>query len=148
MQRRLSGLGFERIAAAKDTLAESGWARERVIVASTHNHQGPDVRGMWGNQDLDNLWSGADPAYNAWASQQIVLAVQKAAEALEPVTLRMGTVRMRDRSEWFNGKHFAGKNPKDRVHGLLNDIRDPTVVSDQVFALRAQRADGTTWRRW
>ena len=138
------GLGFERIAAARDVLAEAGWARERIIVASTHNHQGPDVRGLWGNQDLDHLWSGANPAYNAWVSQQIVLAVQMAAEALEPVTLRMGTVRMRDRSEWFNGKHFGGKNPKDRVHGLIHDIRDPIVVSDQVFALRALRADNST----
>ena len=140
----LVGLGVDRTNAAREKLAEKGWDPQRVIIVSTHNHAGPDVRGLWGNPEPGAIWSGSNPTYNAGVVDAVVQAVEMAADGLEPVQVRVGAVHMRDRSEWFNGRHFGGKSPTDKLHGLINDIRDPIVVSDQVFVLQARHADGPT----
>ncbi len=140
----LVGLGIDRTVEARNRLGEKGWNTDNIVISSSHNHAGPDVRGLWGNPEPGEIWPGASPAYNASVVDAIVQAVEMAADSVEPVQVRMGAVRLRDQSEWFNGRHFGGKNPGDKVHGLMNDIRDPVIVSDQVFALQAVRPDGST----
>ncbi len=137
------GLGGDHVQKAQAELAALGFDPGRIIVSSSHTHEGPDVRGMWGSQTPGRIYSGANKAYNAKVRAAIVEVVQKAAAALEPAKLRVGKVRMRDRSPWFNGAPFGGSNPESRTHGLLRDIRDPVVVADQVFAIAADRDDGS-----
>ena len=139
------GLAGDRIERAQTRLAEMGWDPERVIVTSTHTHQGPDTRGLWGSPfDTSGVWSGARPEYNALLTDRIVEAVELAGKAVQPVTLKAGAARMRDRSEWINGEPFGGKSPSRRMQGLLNDIRDPVIVSDQLLAVQALGMDGET----
>ncbi|MBT9559403.1 MAG: hypothetical protein IV100_25465, partial [Myxococcales bacterium] len=139
------GLAGDRIERAQTRLGELGWDPKRVIVTSTHTHQGPDTRGLWGSPfDSSGVWSGARPEYNALLTDRIVEAVDLAAKAMGPVTLKVGATRMRDRSEWFSGEPFGGKSPSRRMQGLLNDIRDPIIVADQLLAIQAVGADDQT----
>lgn len=134
------GLGLPRIHAARDRLAADGFDPERLIAASSHNHQGPDTMGLWGDPyDFANPISGLDPAYQVRVEEAIEQAVREAAAAVEPVELRVGRTRMRDRGPWFNGPRFGGKNPDERMHGMIHDGRDPVVVSDQLLVLQGRR---------
>jgi hypothetical protein len=131
------GLGQPRIHAAADALAEDGFDPTHLLAGSSHNHQGPDTMGLWGNPyDLAAPVSGADPDYQTRISEAIERAVREAAAAVEPVDLRVGAQAMRDRGPWFNGPRFGGKNPDERFHGMIHDGRDPVVVSDQVLAIQ------------
>ncbi len=137
------GLAGDRIQRAQDRLAEKGWERERIIVVSSHTHQGPDVRGLWGSPlGGQGVWSGARPEYNASITDAIVAAVDAAAKALKPAQFRVGATRLRDRSEAFNGEAFGGTNPTSRMQGLINDGRDPVIVSDQLAVIEATEPGG------
>jgi len=59
-----------------------------VMVASTHNHEGPDVIGIWGRSPFHR---GVDDAYLDQVVAGVVEAVQKAAEAPAVVTAAYGT---------------------------------------------------------
>ena len=137
------GLGSPRIHEAKDRLAIDGFDRDRLVVASSHNHQGPDTMGLWGDPiTLSNPTSGMDPAYQERVTDAIESSVREAAASMEPVDLRVATVLMRDRSPWFNGAAFGGKNPKTKQHGMINDGRDPVVVSDQLLVMQGMLSSG------
>jgi len=133
------GLGSPRIHEARDALAADGFDPNRLIAASSHNHQGPDTMGLWGNpEDLDNPTSGRDPAYQQRVAEAIETAVRDAAAAMEPVELVVGKTRMRDRGPWFSGSLFGGKNPTAKMHGMIYDGRDPVLVSDQLLVLQGR----------
>jgi hypothetical protein len=145
----LVGLGHLRIDEAGELLAAEGFDVDRLIVSSTHNHQGPDTMGLWGDP-LAGI-SGFDEAYQHRVAESIAEAVREAAAAMKPVSLRVGAVAMRDRGPWFNGSVFGGKNPTPKMHGMVHDIRDPVVVSDQVLVMQARDdADATvfTFTSW
>jgi len=147
----LVGLANKRIHAARDALAEDGFDPDRLLASSTHNHQGPDTMGLWGNpEDFANPVSGLDPDYQERVVAAIEQAVRDAAGAMEPVTLRVGAVAMRDMDPYFNGENFGGPNPSEKMHGMVHDIRDPVVVSDQLLVMQGTGDAGTvfTWTSW
>jgi hypothetical protein len=55
-----------------------------VLIASTHNHEGPDTLGLWGPTPLQ---TGRDEKYMAWLREQIAQCVVEALGKLEPATL-------------------------------------------------------------
>lgn len=59
-----------------------------VLVASTHQHQGPDVVGLWGERLMK---SGVDPEYIQLVVDRTVEAIKAAEANLEPVTANYGT---------------------------------------------------------
>lgn len=136
----LVGLGHRRIDAAAALLEADGFSPDRLIVTSTHNHQGPDTMGLWGDP-LAGI-SGYDPIYQDEVVASIVIAVRAAAAAVTPVTMTVGAQHMRDRGPYFNGSVFGGHNPTAKMHGMIHDIRDPVVVSDQVLALQGKDESG------
>jgi hypothetical protein len=138
----LVGLGHRRINAAADLLAAEGFDPDRLIVTSTHNHQGPDTMGLWGDP-LAGV-SGYDAAYQDRVTLAIVAAVKAAIDDMAIVELRVGAQRLRDRSPYFNGSVFGGHNPTAKMHGMVHDIRDPVVVSDQVLAVQGRTDLGET----
>lgn len=147
----LVGIGSPRTRAAKDRLALDGFAPERLIVAATHSHQGPDTMGLWGNpMNLANPVSGIDEAYNQGVTDAIEQAVRDAAGSMEAVDLKVGTLRMRDRGPGFNGSRFGGHNPDAKFHGMIHDGRDPVLVSDQLLVIQGTGADGVvfTYTNW
>jgi len=136
------GVTSDRTHPARDALAADGFDPGRLVVSSLHNHEGPDTVGMWGDTDLSNITPGYDPDYQARLTAGIEQSVRDAAAAMVPVALRVGSVRMRDQDPYYSSAVFGGKNPGDRTQGLLHDIRDPVVVSDQVLALQGKGDDG------
>jgi len=59
-----------------------------VMVSSTHNHEGPDVIGIWGRGPLH---SGVNDKYLDLVIDRVVQSVNQAAENLTPVTAAFGT---------------------------------------------------------
>jgi hypothetical protein len=140
------GLGSPHIHAARDRLVADGYDIDRLIVTSSHNHQGPDTMGLWGNpEDFANPVSGRNPAYQERVREGIEAVVRAAAASMEAVDLTIGRLALRDRSVWFNGARFGGKNPKARMHGMINDGRDPVLVSDQLIVVQGVGSAGTVF---
>jgi hypothetical protein len=61
-----------------------------VLVASTHNHEGPDVLGLWGPNPFR---TGVDPAYLQLLVERTAEAVRKADAAAQPATGEYGTAQ-------------------------------------------------------
>jgi hypothetical protein len=83
-----------------------------VLVASTHNHHGPDTMGLWGPSPFT---SGIDADYQSRVEAAIVRTVRDAEKALRPAAVRIGNV----------------KAPE-----LLHDSRPPIVKHDDLVALQ------------
>ena len=131
------GLMFPRIHDARDALAADGFPADRLIVNSSHNHQGPDTMGLWGDPyDIANPITGLDHDYQATIALAIEQAVRDAADTVVPVDLTVGALHMRDRSALFNGTNWGGHSPDRIQRGMVHDGRDPVVVSDQLLAIQ------------
>ena len=142
----LVGLGSPRIWPARDALAADGLDPDRLIVSSSHSHQGPDTMGLWGDPfDFGDPVSGIDPAYSERVTAAIEESVRLASASMEAVELRIAQTSMRDRSPFFSSPAFGGKNPTSRTHGMVHDIRDPVLVSDQLLALQGIGSAGTVF---
>lgn len=88
-----------------------------VLVASTHNHEGPDTVGIWGPTPFK---SGVDPEYMESLVAKTVGAIQAADQARVPVTASYGTAA--------DGR-------------LLRDSREPYVKDDVLRVVRFDGAD-------
>jgi len=78
---------------------------DKVIVSSTHTHEGCDTMGLWGNPGYAT--DGKHPLYQAFIRSQIVQAIADANTGLEPATMKAATTM-----------HTAG----------IRDSRDPDVI--------------------
>lgn len=90
-----------------------------LLVHATHNHQGPDTQGLWG----ESLFSGGrDDAYQAFLRDRMVDAVGSAVSALEPARLVAG--------------HLPGRF-------ATVDTRPPEVLDDgaRVVVVRAAKGE-------
>ena len=83
-----------------------------ILVAATHNHEGPDTLGLWGPTPLQ---SGIDPEYLKKVEAGCALAVTAADRARKPATARIGTA----------------SDP-----ALIRDSRQPVVLHDELVAIR------------
>lgn len=110
----LVGLQYPTVQAIRAQLRDLSY----VLVASTHNHHGPDVIGIWGRGPLHR---GVDEHYLTEVVQKVVQCVREAARELRPVEARYGTAR--DES-------------------LLHDTRLPVVKDGVLRVVRLDRAEG------
>ncbi len=99
---------------------------EIIIVASTHNHAGPDTLGLWGSAVLGMipLESGTDPEYMEWMERRVARAILRAVATARPARL-------------FVGRFLAPE-------GLAKNMREPEDVPREVTLLRAAGRDGYT----
>lgn len=58
-----------------------------ILVASTHNHEGPDTIGAWGDGALKD---GKYPQYLRFVDRQIAKSISLAANGLRPARLKLG----------------------------------------------------------
>jgi hypothetical protein len=96
-----------------------------LLWSSTHNHEAPDMLGMWG---LDETHSGQDPAYLAFVQQRVAEGIVEALDARVPATVVHGSIRAED----------AGGSQAN----LLEDSRDPAVINPFLNALHVVAAEG------
>ena len=83
-----------------------------VLVSSTHNHEGPDTLGLWGENAFK---SGVDKDYVAGVEKDIANAVKTASAFARPVSATLGTT----------------KAPE-----LLHDAREPYIKHDELTAVK------------
>lgn len=133
------GVLENRVRDARDLLAADGFDRDRIVVSSSHTHQGPDTAGIYGIED--QLISGTYAPFMESLAPAIRDAVQAAAGEMVAVAPRQGVTTM-SADTTLNGAPFGGSNPNDRVLGGINDIRDPVVAADQVFAMAFEDTAG------
>jgi hypothetical protein len=91
-----------------------------LVVASTHNHEGPDTMGLWGPGRFS---SGVDPRYLERVRGAIVDTAVEALARLKPGRLVLGQAR---------------------TPGLVEDGRLPRVIDDTLVAMQAIGEDGAT----
>jgi hypothetical protein len=108
----LVGLQYPTVKAIRAKLPEFRF----VLVASTHNHEGPDVIGLWGRGPLHR---GVDDAYLDRVVERVTQSVNEAAAKLMPVTAAYGAAE--DES-------------------LLSDSRLPIVKDGVLRVVRLNRA--------
>ena len=88
--------------------------RDRIIICTTHNHEGPDVIGYWGPGLLLPVASGVDPSYLEWVEHEVALCINAAVSAAGPARLRFGTATAPpeiSQNLWYEGdptKKFDG----------------------------------------
>jgi hypothetical protein len=110
----LVGLQYPEVQRIRAQLADFAY----VMVSSSHNHEGPDVVGLWGPTPVT---SGVDPKYIDRVVEQTVQAIRAAEKAAKPVSARYGT---------------------SRDESLLKDGRLPIVFDGVLRALRFDDAQG------
>jgi hypothetical protein len=118
----LIGLSLDESGRMREALALRAPAA-RLVVASTHNHEGPDTMGLWGPA-ADK--SGTDRMYLAFVRQQVVEAAAEAVAGMTPARLILA---------------------KGRTPDLIEDGRLPKVLDDEIrvaqFVDQGGRALGT-----
>jgi hypothetical protein len=115
----LIGLFHDDVLKAREEL-ERSVPGAVLIVASTHDHQGPDTQGLWGKGRFS---SGVDSAYVERVRRTVVEAAREALGRLVPGRLVLGRTRM---------------------PGLIEDGRLPRVIDDTLMAMQAIGEDGAT----
>ena len=92
------------------------------MVASNHDHEAPDLIGIWGGSILK---SGVNKKYMQQVIDGAVRSVEMAVKQLEPVTL-----------------HFA--KDENNAAKLVKDTRPPIVKDPGIYLIQATKADGST----
>lgn len=133
------GLAGKRFWPIEAQLVTEGFAPDRILVTATHNHQAPDSIGLWGDP-LDGI-SGRDPVYMERITQSIDAAIRQAASNMQPSQLSVSATSMEEQSPYFTGLKHGGLNPMVNAKGMLNDIRDPRLVSDRLLTLQANHLE-------
>lgn len=134
------GLLENRSRDLRDALEAEGFDRNRLIVSSSHAHSAPDVVGIWG-MDTD-LISGTYAPFMDALEGNMEDVLRLAAADMVAVAPTQGLTYMSS-DPTMNGVPFGGVNPNDRMLGGINDIRDPIVPADGVWALALDNADGS-----
>jgi len=111
----LVGLQYPEVKAIRARLPQFKY----VLVTSTHNHEGPDVIGIWGRGPFHR---GVNEAYLDFVVERVVTSVKQAAEKLAPVTAAYGTA-------------------EDDT--LLNDSRLPIVKDGVLRVIKLSKNGGT-----
>lgn len=106
----LIGLQFDEVQRIRAKLPEISY----VMVSSTHNHEGPDVIGIWGRGPFSR---GVDDNYIDMVISRVTQGVKEALAGMQPVTAHFGTA-------------------KDET--LLNDSRQPYVKDGILRLLKFQ----------
>lgn len=125
----LVGWFNQEVDATRELLASRGVEVDQLIVASTHNHEGPDTMGLWGKTESR---SGFDPDYAAFVREKTADAVELAVADLREVgTMTLGAVDIRDFHE-------------TQALNVIQDKRDPKIIDTNLGAAWLQDTSGET----
>ncbi len=83
----LIGLFYDDVLKIREMVKNQAPQVNHLIVASTHDHEGPDTMGLWGPSPLQ---SGIDEKYMALLRERIAQAAVDAARSMQPAHLTLG----------------------------------------------------------
>lgn len=89
-----------------------------LIMAATHNHEGPDTAGQWGPGRTLALRNGRDPVFMKLIKDQTVDGIVEAVGKLEEVELRAGVV-----NAGIGGMAMSDSRPPYIVDGSIPVVR-------------------------
>ncbi len=119
------GWFFDDTVAVRDAAAALGADIDLIVVHATHNHEGPDTMGQWGERFGVR---GVDPAYRQAVIDGAAAAVAEAAAAQVDVTMRIGA--------GDSAAPFGSRGTRNTIR----DSRDPVIIDEQVGV--AELVDG------
>src|SRR4030095_5353140 len=93
-----------------------------ILIASTHNHEGPDTIGAWGPNALSD---GKYPKYLRFVDRQIAKAINKAGSSTVPAVMKLA------RTDPQSSPSIAGM--QTRTHGRPPNFFDEELRVMQVF---------------
>lgn len=94
---------------------------DKIIVSSTHTHEGPDTMGFWGSPEM--VVDGKFPLYQAFIRSRVVDAILEATASLQPASMRAATT-----------EHRLG----------IRDLRSPDVIDPLLQAAQFVDAQNRT----
>jgi len=99
-----------------------------VIVHGPHNHEAPDVIGIWGFDELDPGW---DQAYIDFVTTEAGQAIREAYESMVPARAAFGQT--------------VPAHPERGVCNVVLDGRDPNIINELLTTMRfTDAASGAT----
>lgn len=110
---------------------------ERIIVASTHCHSGPDVVGLWGP---DNTQSGVDPDYMKQLIDRTAEQIRRAAATLTPAVIRGAGVH--SQVEWIENISEPGDFDRELTVIRIDDHSGRCLATLTNFACHPTILDG------
>lgn len=114
------GFFYDHILGIGDRLDAATAAEvDKLVLTSTHNHEGPDMVGIWGASFIE---SGFDPVYMEWVQNKIADGVADAVAALEPAHVVHGAIAVQDAT--------------GSTEHLLDDSRDPVIMDNEMRVMR------------
>ena len=117
----LIGLFYDDVLKIRERVNARAPEVTHLIVASTHDHEGPDTLGLWGPEPLQ---SGIDEKYMAWLRERIVQTAVEAARSMQPARLTLG------------------RDDHPLLALLQSDSRPPYVKDPYLFVMRLASASG------
>ena len=94
---------------------------DRIVIACTHVHSGPDTLGLWGPSPAE---TGRDARYLNRLESQVTDSIERAAAALKPATTRFAHAVVLD--------------------GLAYNARDRAIQDKTITAMQLRSLDGQT----
>lgn len=123
------GFFYDDVLKVRARAAELGADVDLVMVQSSHQHEGPDTLGQWG-QRIGK--TGVVPEYQAFLIEQAAQAVAEAAASTQPATLHAGVVD--------TAAPFGSKGTRNTVR----DSRAPVIIEENLYTARLAAGDGST----
>ncbi|HDL18247.1 MAG TPA: hypothetical protein ENH29_04250 [Bacteroidetes bacterium] len=108
----LDAIGFfhDDVIQVREMVAKKNWHIDHVIVASIHDHEVPDLMGLWGAKFYK---SGVNEDYLKFVQNQAVKAIGRAVEGIRPAYIKLAGI--------------------DSTAGdLVDDSRPPIVYDDAI----------------
>jgi hypothetical protein len=117
----LIGLFLDDVSKIRESVKAQAPEVTHLIVASTHNHEGPDTLGLWGPGPLQ---SGIDEKYMAWLRERLAQTAVQAARSMQPAQLTLG------------------RDDHPLLALLQSDSRPPYVKDPYLFVMHLASASG------
>jgi len=117
----LIGLFYDDVLKVRARVKAAAPDVTQVIVASAHDHEGPDTMGLWGRTPFE---SGIDPKYMDWLDGRIAGAALDALHSMQPARL------------------VIGRDDHPLLALLQDDSRPPYVKDPHLYALRLEALAG------
>ncbi len=115
----LIGLFYDDVLKIREKVKAQAPQVMHVIVASTHDHEGPDTLGLWGPT---NFQTGIDEKYLDWLDDRIAATATQAIHSLEDARLMLG------------------RDEHPLLALLQSDSRPPYVKDPYLFVMRLTSA--------
>lgn len=123
----LVGFFHDDVLAIRQAARDAGLPFDHVVVATTHNHQGPDTMGIWGPA---TGISGYDAAYVQRLRERAVQALKEAHAAARPATLRFAQT---EAPELVNDTRLPKVIDQALTAVLFRDAQDNEAIASAVF---------------